>query len=877
MHALSEKEIRHLVDVYKASPENKIVALFGAGAIGHAMVTYCRDEGIQISCIADNNPQLWGRDIAGIPIISVDRLKDYKPYLIILSGDFYKEMSSQLASEGWNNYLSYFFFKDIYEAKAVVLPEATSVERACGWILRNQQKNGGVSVFRGSPYEYPEVTGYIIPTMLQYGFRNEALSMAQYLASVVNEDGSFTGADFKRTYLFDTAQALRGFNAIGQITRQYAGLQKKTAEFLFSAFDTGSGIFPYSYEDNPTIPETIMLFALPPMLEYARLTADDEKEAMVHKAVRHYLQNPEALSIGTLTHFLAYQIDGLIDLGYTAEVKGIISRLVAAQKEDGSIPAYEGVEWVCITGCSQIAICLYKLGIPEPADRLMAWVEQHMESDGGFLGSVGAGAEYLEDRELSWAVKFYLDAYKQKILFHFDHEFALTAPADRVGLESLMKEYGCISVHSQPIHPRGCDERDDLFIKWKCVKPGAASEKKGGERMAKRIGIFVFYDAQGVVDRNVKWLLEDLRANLTDLIIVVNGEVEPAGYDFFTSIALKVIIRENHGFDGGAYTDVVCNYLGQAGLDEYEEVVFSNDTYYGPFIPFRHVFEKMEDQEIDFWGLSWLDMGVFSLIDSYFFVVKKRIIKSGDLLSFFQSISGKINNYFEACLYFEIGIFSYLRNLDYRFSTYTPDRSVHIYYEILMDEHIDFKMKSDPVLKRKCFSEDYLSDSQCFFLLNRIKNNSDYDVGMILESIERLYGRHLPAKHLCVPVSFEKPQNLYFDKSEVSFGEIVDFLKRNHDVYIYGTGLFGRLTYLLLKDLMGCLRGFVVSDGRQKLDNCCGYPVVYASSLPQRGAGILVSLSAKASEEVKPCLNGRNTLYLFQARKDAAGEGPLLV
>lgn len=430
MPALSKQKICQLIDTYKMSPEDKRVALFGAGNIGHAMTVYCRQRGIQIACIADNNPKLWGNDIDGITIIPVAQLKSYAPFLIILSGDFYKEMAAQLDADEWNNYLSYFLFKDLYDKKMVDFPEATSVERAYRWILQNQQKNGGVSVFRGSPYEYPEVTGYIIPTMLQYGFRDEALTMAQYLSSVANADGSFTSAGSEQIYLFDTAQALRGLNAIRKITSQHVQLQKKTAEYLFSKLDKHTGVFPPSYENDPLIPETIMLFALPPMLEYARMICDTKKEAAVHAAVRRYLQEPDVLSLKTLTHFLAYQIDGLIDLGYAAEVKNTVDCLLAEQREGGAVPAFEGAEWICITGCSQIAITFYKLGLIEPADRLMAWVEQNMEVDGGFLGSVGPGAEYLEDREPSWAVKFYLDAYKRKIAAHFDQEFARTAPEE---------------------------------------------------------------------------------------------------------------------------------------------------------------------------------------------------------------------------------------------------------------------------------------------------------------------------------------------------------------------------------------------------------------------------------------------------------------
>lgn len=430
MITLSKEKIYQLVEECKNSPEGKVLVIFGAGKLGHEAIAYCVQEGIKISYITDNNAGLWGNKIEGIEIIPPQRTPDLKPDLIILASDHSREMATQLETYGLNQYISYFLFKFRYSMQNVPQPGTTSVERACNWILNNQKENGGVSVFCGSSYEYPEVTGYIIPTMLRYGFRDEALNMAQYLASVANQDGSFNAAGSDRVYLFDTAQALRGLNAICEVTDQYIAPRKKTAEYLFSVLKEHGGIFPKSYQDDPIVPETIMLFALPPMLEYARMTGDVDQVELIHQAVQQYLQEPEVLSMRSLTHFLAYQIDGLIDLGYRKEVRPVIDQLLNSQREDGSIPAWKGADWVCITGCSQIAICLYKLEMPEPANKLMAWVEQNIEDDGGFLGSVGPRAEYYPDRELSWAVKFYLDAYKWMIRAHFNYEFAPVSPEE---------------------------------------------------------------------------------------------------------------------------------------------------------------------------------------------------------------------------------------------------------------------------------------------------------------------------------------------------------------------------------------------------------------------------------------------------------------
>ena len=229
MSALSKEELYRLVDEHREHPAGKRIVLFGAGKIGHAALAFCEAEKIAVACIADNNQTLWGQTIQGVRVIPPRDIPALKPTLVILAVGQSAEIAEQLDGYGIDCYLSYFLFQYRYHVEELAQPGALPTERACGWLLRNQQENGGVSVFRGSPDEYPEVTGYIIPTMLQYGFQDEALRMAGFLASKANGDGSFTAADSSRVYVFDTAQALRGLNAICKVTGRYTDLRQKTA------------------------------------------------------------------------------------------------------------------------------------------------------------------------------------------------------------------------------------------------------------------------------------------------------------------------------------------------------------------------------------------------------------------------------------------------------------------------------------------------------------------------------------------------------------------------------------------------------------------------------------------------------------------------
>src|SRR5206468_355229 len=80
--------------------------------------------------------------------------------------------------------------------------------RALQWIRTNEMSTGGIRVQSGHANAYPEVTGYLIPTLLQCGERELVLRLTRWLLAIQREDGSFPDPDAGRSYIFDTGQVL---------------------------------------------------------------------------------------------------------------------------------------------------------------------------------------------------------------------------------------------------------------------------------------------------------------------------------------------------------------------------------------------------------------------------------------------------------------------------------------------------------------------------------------------------------------------------------------------------------------------------------------------------------------------------------------------
>jgi len=246
-----------------------------------------------------------------------------------------------------------------------------------------------------------------------------ATRLVRWLVCIQRPDGSYTDPDGGKPYVFDTGQALRGLLAAAELVPEALDAAHRAADYLISQMvDGGKGGFGDRY--SGVIPESVHLYVLPPLLQAGEVFQKPEYRAAAERCIEFYCNHPDALQMSTLTHFLGYELEALIDLGLADLAIPILDALREEQTPDGAVQAMSGAKWVCTPGLAQLAVCWYKVGQWEPADRAMNWLERHQQPSGGFLGSHGRGASYFPNVELSWAVKFYLDAHWLRVTSFFD-------------------------------------------------------------------------------------------------------------------------------------------------------------------------------------------------------------------------------------------------------------------------------------------------------------------------------------------------------------------------------------------------------------------------------------------------------------------------
>lgn len=382
--------------------------------------------------------------------------------------------------------------------------------------------------------------------------------------------------------------------------------------------------------------------------------------------------------------------------------------------------------------------------------------------------------------------------------------------------------------------------------------------------MKKRICIFSFYEKSGYVDDYVRVLLKELSLVTTRLIIVVNGSVSDCGRKIFLEFSNEIYIRDNTGYDAGAYKYILMNVLKAAEMKLYEEVIFCNDTFFGPLCSGKEIFKKMEHVPCDFWGLNGFFHVVFAHIQSYFLVFRKKIIQEQLLYDYFKryidETTAEMNDVY---CQFETGLFDFLgRQRGMKYAMYARECNCDVYrysYAYLKEHRL-------PIVKKKTFSKPEEDFDNIWCTLSFVKYETAYDVNLILNSIRRVYRLDIKYDEIQTIDRYRLPDAVEVPSQQNDEEQIEQFLSEG-DFYIYGAGMYASKAYWRFARDSQRFLGFIVSDGRREggRELLFGYPVFEwkeVKNIP--GKRILLGIGKDYSLEiVKTIKDTSNLLRIF--------------
>jgi aminoglycoside N3'-acetyltransferase len=336
---------------------------------------------------------------------------------------------------------------------------------AMDWLCRAQDDSasadGGVardfSLLKGWATSYPETTGYIIPTFLEYGrligsseHRLRARRMLDWLQAIQLPEGGFQGGKIGSMpvvpVVFNTGQILIGL-AVGE--REFGGYRepmRRAADWLVGIQDADGcwrkHASPFAASGDKTY-DTHVAWGLfeaervDPGRGYAQAALLNVDWALTHQRKNGWFDRC-CLTDDTapLAHTLGYALRGVLEaFRFTGDPRYLrTSRLTAdgllgAVRGDGSLPGRlrpdwsSAAEWACLTGIAQISICwslLYRETGEERYRNAALAANRYLrrtigfdlppEMAGAVKGSFPADGNYCKYEYPNWAAKFFVDA-----------------------------------------------------------------------------------------------------------------------------------------------------------------------------------------------------------------------------------------------------------------------------------------------------------------------------------------------------------------------------------------------------------------------------------------------------------------------------------
>ena len=255
----------------------------------------------------------------------------------------------------------------------------------------------------------------------------------------------------------------------------------------------------------------------------------------------------------------------------------------------------------------------------------------------------------------------------------------------------------------------------------------------------RRLVIYAAYDADGFVDKADIYYIRALQEIADNIIYIADNELI-AGEAEKISKEVCYIKAEKHGeYDFGSYKRGFMYAKEYGLLEDIDELILCNDSCYAPIYPFKSIFDKMQNEQIDFWGITE-NIEIARHIQSYFMVFRPQVFKTKAFENFLASVKPqkKVRDVIEN---YEIGLSQTLIKAQFKCKAYIPYPER---YPLPIKGATNLTAcpiwminQGSPIVKKKSFQEK-ISNEEGFFKLKKVIQSVNPSIAEII-SLRKVY------------------------------------------------------------------------------------------------------------------------------------------
>ena len=254
-----------------------------------------------------------------------------------------------------------------------------------------------------------------------------------------------------------------------------------------------------------------------------------------------------------------------------------------------------------------------------------------------------------------------------------------------------------------------------------------------GGNVVKRICLFAGYSSKGIIEDYALYYMQEL-SKISDVYYLADNIVMPEYIEKITPY-VKGAYGYKHGkYDFGSWQELI-NIISWEKLSEYDELILTNDSVFGPLYNFKDFIERIEkDKEWDVCGINAAyDFHTWHL-SSYFLIFRKNSFLSDTFKEHINSVK-KEDNVKKVIEKYEIGLsrkmteagFILKNAVQFRKNMYISWRS--------------FVLSGSPLIKCKIFTDELFFICRTLGWEKFLNKHTEYNTTLLYNYVNQFKSR----------------------------------------------------------------------------------------------------------------------------------------
>lgn len=254
-----------------------------------------------------------------------------------------------------------------------------------------------------------------------------------------------------------------------------------------------------------------------------------------------------------------------------------------------------------------------------------------------------------------------------------------------------------------------------------------------GTNDIKRVCLFAGYNSKGIIEDYALYYLQEL-SKISDVYYLADNNILPAELEKLKPYVKGAYGYHHYKYDFGSWQELI-NKISWEKLAEYDELILTNDSVFGPLYNFQEFIEGIEkDKEWDLCGINTAyDFHTWHL-SSYFLVLRKKGFLSDIFKEHMKSIK-KEDNVKKVIEKYEIGLSK--KMIDAGFSV---KNAVKFRKNIYLSWR-NFYLAGSPLIKRKIFNDELFLICKTLGWEIFLKKHTKYDTSLLYNYVNQFKSR----------------------------------------------------------------------------------------------------------------------------------------